>query len=140
MLAKEKRLAIKSIAVGVVATGLVAGFYSWQVRQADARLDALRNAPTAKATPKAGDFVPDAELLKPGEALTPISPGGHWESVDSLDIETTDAEATANQARDNRWFLSLLTFVAFALPLVWYFLLDRLREISAALSGRDKSN
>ena len=32
-----------------------------------------------------------------------------------------------------------LVFALFCLPLVWYFLLDRLREIGAALSGRDQS-
>src|SRR5271156_5945759 len=135
MLAKEKRFAIRSIAVGIVATGLVAAFCTWQVQQADARLYALQNAPIAKATPKVlhdPDFVPH-------------KPAGHWENekgeiVDPLDPEIDKAETEANQARDSRWFLSLVTFTAFSLPLVWYFLLDRLREVSAALTGRDKSN
>lgn len=33
-----------------------------------------------------------------------------------------------------------LVFGFFCLPLVWYFLMDRLREISAAISGRDQSH
>jgi cytochrome c-type biogenesis protein CcmH/NrfG len=135
MLAKEKRFAIRSIAVGIVATGLVAGFCTWQAQQADARLYALQNAPTAKATPKIlrnPDFVPD-------------KPAGHWENdkgetVDPFNPDIDKAETEANQARDSRWFFSFATFAAFSLPLVWYFLLDRLREVSAALSGRDKSN
>jgi hypothetical protein len=145
MLAKEKRFAVRSIAIGIVATGLVAGFCTWQIRQTDARLDPLRKMPAAKATPKVlhdPDFVPDATgLLKPGETLN--KPAGHWETAEGLSVDLddiTEAEAKANQARDSRWFLSLLTFAASSLPIVWYFLLDRLREISAAMSGRDKSN
>lgn len=144
MLAKEKRFAVRSIAVGIVATGLVAGFCSWQVLRADARLYELQQKPPAlpkpppnvvfdkpAAPPKVlhdGDFVPDSDLPDPLEGATRVSP------------EIDQAETDLNQARDSRWFLSLATFIAFCLPLAWYFLLDRLREISGALSGRDKSD
>ena len=135
MLAKEKRFAVRSIAIGIVATGLVAGFCTWRVQQADARLDALRKMPPAAAPPKVlhdQDFVPN-------------KPAGHWETLEGATVEPFNpdidkAVIEANQASDSRLFLSLITFAAFSLPLVWYLLLDRIREISAAVSGRDKSN
>jgi hypothetical protein len=115
------------------------------VQRADARLEALRHiptdeelrpVPTALSTPKVlhdRDFVPEADLPKPT---------GHWETLEgaTVDPDLVEAETQANQAHDSRLFLSLLTLAVFSLPLVWYLLLDRIREISAAVSGRDKSN
>lgn len=121
MLAKEKRFAVRSIAVGIVATGLVAALFTWQVKQADIRLDALRNS--ALATPKVPHELPD------GAAFSDIA----------------KAETEASQYRDNRLLISLLTFVAFCLPLAWYFLLvleknGRLQSFSRKLSNIVRSH
>jgi hypothetical protein len=129
MLAREKRFAIRSIAVGLVVAGLVAALCTWQVQQADARLDALRKMPAATPTPNDSDFVPD----KP-KGWVPLT------DIPETFSNVAKAETEADRARDSRWFLSLVTFSTFSLPLVWYFLLDRLREVSGALSGRDKSD
>jgi len=42
--------------------------------------------------------------------------------------------------RDNWLLRSLFVFAIFCVPLVWYFLLDRIREVSAAVSGRDQTD
>ena len=186
MLAKEKRVVIRSIAVGIVASGLVAGFCTWQVHQAEARLEALRRIPTDEelkpvpAAPPLGPAIPadqiagvtptnkrpkdydprkyapvqpdyDTKKFEPVPAapariprddeLTGLPPAPPLPGSEASDeyIEYI-AQEKANKARDNRWFFSLLTLATFSLPLVWYLFLDRLREVSAAISGRDKSN
>ena len=121
MLAKEKRLAVRSIAIGIIATGLVAAFCTWQVKQADIRLDALRNS--VLATPKVPHGLPD------GAAFS----------------EMAKAEIEESQYRDNRLFLSLLTFTVFCLPLAWYYLLvleknGRLQSFSKKLSDIVRSH
>jgi hypothetical protein len=120
MLAKEKQFVVRSFVVGIVATGLVASYCTWRVHQADARLDALLKSPPPKSSPPIPKPPPGFVLDKP-----------------LPDAIITEAKGEAERARDNRWLLSLVTLVAFSVPLVWYFLLDRLREVSGALSGRD---
>lgn len=46
----------------------------------------------------------------------------------------------ADLDRETGRFVGLAVFLISCLPLVWYFLLDRIREVSAAVSGRDRSN
>jgi hypothetical protein len=52
-------------------------------------------------------------------------------------IANTSREA--NNDRANGRLFGLLTLAGFCIPAGWYFFLDRLREISDALSGRDRS-
>lgn len=40
--------------------------------------------------------------------------------------------------RSSMNLMSLGALITFALPLAWYFLLDRVREVSAAVAGRDR--
>jgi hypothetical protein len=50
-----------------------------------------------------------------------------------------DAEEHARVLRDNWLLRSLFVFAIFCAPLVWYLFLDRIREVSAAVSGRDQN-
>ena len=52
-------------------------------------------------------------------------------------IDNTQQEAT-NDRSDGRLVGSVL-FLLFCLPLLWYLLLDRIREVSGAVSGRDRN-
>jgi hypothetical protein len=47
---------------------------------------------------------------------------------------------TAEEADDYRTgrIYALIAFLIFCLPLAWYLILDRIRELSAAISGRDR--
>ncbi|MGO9605306.1 MAG: hypothetical protein ACLQAT_18275 [Candidatus Binataceae bacterium] len=47
----------------------------------------------------------------------------------------TTAEEADNGGRSS----ALIAFLIFCLPLAWYLLLDRIRELSAAIAGRDRS-
>ena len=53
--------------------------------------------------------------------------------------EIVKAYYAAAKARNDRWLAPCVGFAIFVLPVIWYFLLDRLREISAAISGRDRT-
>jgi hypothetical protein len=47
-------------------------------------------------------------------------------------------EFGANQDRFDGWFVALVVFLISCLPLVWYLFLDRIRELSGAVSGKDR--
>ncbi len=47
------------------------------------------------------------------------------------------ADQTVTWYRDNRWHFAAFILAAACIPLVWYFLLDRLRELASAIFGRD---
>jgi hypothetical protein len=51
-------------------------------------------------------------------------------------IVTTDREADAKASE--LWTVGGIVFLIFCIPMIWYFFLDRLREVSAAVSGRDQ--
>ena len=38
------------------------------------------------------------------------------------------------------WSLPIAVFAVFCLPLIWYFSLDRIRELGAAISGRGRDS
>jgi hypothetical protein len=98
------------------------------------------------------DFTPDPEAGR--GHLVPDPPPAGFEDLDLVcepedlvdyvyangeQAQISDTAREANNDRANGRLFGLLTFVAFCLPLGWYFLLDRLREVSDALSGRDRA-
>jgi hypothetical protein len=58
---------------------------------------------------------------------------------DELLVSESDASDRTEVARRHAERIAALVFGFFCLPFIWYFLLDRLREISAAVSGRDRN-
>jgi hypothetical protein len=67
--------------------------------------------------------------------------GGHWVPVhaecnpDKVRAVFTNEVEQSNTAANN-WGLAIIA--VFCVPLLWYFLLDRLREISEAIFHRDQ--
>jgi hypothetical protein len=63
--------------------------------------------------------------------------------VDRIDLVGEQAKIAdmARQAENDRAdgrSSSLIAFAIFSLPLAWYLVLDRIRELSAAITGRDR--
>jgi hypothetical protein len=52
--------------------------------------------------------------------------------------QIVNAAREADNDRGNGRLFGLAVLLLSCLPLFWYFLLDRIREVSAAVSGRDR--
>jgi hypothetical protein len=136
MLARERRRCVWSLAIGIALGVAVFGYWNEQARVADARLRRL------VALPPGYTLKP----IEPGAVPTVMNPsaqsadsgGGRWVPESPGEAQIADTAQEAKDDRANGRFFGLLTFVAFCFPLGWYFLLDRLREISDAVSGRDR--
>jgi hypothetical protein len=82
--------------------------------------------------------------LPPGFKLAgfkPICDPGSLMSLPELKGESAqivNAALEADNDRDNGRLFGLAALLLSCLPLFWYFLLDRIREVSAAISGRDR--
>ena len=135
MLAKEKRIVVRSLAVGVVAA---LGVLVWQetatiwqamtVRMLVAECKKSGAAETAKL-PK-NDPARKFELL--------CDPADLSGTLVGIQKQVHEASEYLETERHRRLSFPLLTLVIFALPLVWYFLLDRIREIIATVAGWDR--
>ncbi len=150
MLAEEKKRALWSIAVGALLAIAVEGTVRVLEWHATQRLNAS---------------VTDCEKPDP---KNPVGKG-HWEAVckpsdlrgmtrkgpdGEYTVPVTDEDLIAgggvtarivqeDQAvdgyRQDNWFYSAIVIALSCVTFVWYFLIDRIREISAAVSGRDRS-
>ncbi|SRR6266851_5387273 len=149
MLPKEKRRVGWSIAVGAVVAGLVAGRYYLQAFTAKQRLRILVAECEKKAAPAAPDLPPGYKL-DPAPAVPPktlTDADFACEPKDLVDIHSLSvfqakivdtAREADNDPADSR-SSALIAFLIFCLPLAWYLVLDRIRELSAAIAGRDRS-
>jgi len=138
MLAKEKRIVVRSLAVGVVAA---IGVLAWQ------EVVTIWQARTVRSLVAECNRSGAAENAK----LPKNDPARHFELIcDPADLSGSDLVGIQKQVHDASEFLEmerhrrlsfpLLTLAVFALPLIWYFLLDRIREIIAAVTGRDRNS
>jgi hypothetical protein len=144
MLPREKKRAAWSLAIGLVAAGGVAVGTELQAR----RLDNRTRAELAKC---------EAENAERKARVSAIPPAkrGYWDSFvvecDPADFVPdkrepyvrgqdliADLEHDARATHDSWKFRAPAVFAVFCLPLLWYLFLDRIREISAAISGRDR--
>ena len=131
MFPKERKRAKWSIAVGAVIAGLVGGGSYLQALDANHRTRILvsdcEKQPIEPPLPKGFvlDCEPDALLDR------------HNLPVLETKIVETAREADNDRADGRRY--ALFVFLIFCLPLAWYLVLDRIRELSAAISGRDRS-
>jgi hypothetical protein len=165
MLAKEKRRVGWSIGAGAVVAGSFAGYYYLQAFNANRRLRILVAECEMKAAPAAPDVPPGYKLdpapvvppkdLPPGFTEEPIKPltDADFDAIcDPKDLVLDDIHGlsgfqakiadTAREADNDRAdgrSSALIAFLIFCLPLVWYLVLDRIRELSAAIAGRDRS-
>jgi hypothetical protein len=132
MLAREKKRAIWSMVIGLIGTAMVALWGEWQARSDDRQARVLiakceATAARKPALPKGAVEVCDPSTL----TLDPDEFTGGLKVI-------ADIQRDASGWRGSVFFWSLGVFAVFCVPLVWYLVLDRIREISAAVSGRDQ--
>jgi len=167
MLPKEKRRCGWSLAVGAVVAGLIAGYFHFQAFKANRRLhvlvaeceDWVLTPPAAgkasansekHAAPKT---LTDADMAAAGHSVEDLFSNSHLVCDPKVLLELSDLTASMfpdqakivdaakeadNDRADGRSSASI-AFLIFCLPLVWYLVLDRIRELSAAIAGRDRS-
>jgi hypothetical protein len=122
--------------------------------------------PVPSASDRIGHAVPPSDVITGPPGSVPIPPGAF---VDSATIGeqlaasmvgvcepyalaytgsvgyalTPVQQKIADYAQDAQartaWPFAIAVFAVFWLPLIWYFLLDRIRELGAAISGRDRT-
>ena len=135
MLAKEKRRAAWSLGVGVVSAVVAFGWFYLEGQSMDrqaVRLEASPHSSPTPAVPRDKDFVPDSDLPKDYTEV----PLAHGHLVEVSDADLLRSKASAERAEGTSVAVGMVAL--FALPLIWYFLIDRIREVSAAVSGRDR--
>jgi hypothetical protein len=153
MLAREKKRAAWSLAIGAFCASAILGWEYRKARIADSRLPALveqcrvSHARFKGPIPGTVPIPPNAtidmrdvggKLFMPGEVCEPDALAD-TASYDLTPVQQQIADFAQDAQNRNAWPLAIAAFAVFCLPLIWYFLLDRARELSAAISGRDRS-
>jgi hypothetical protein len=142
VLVREKKGAAWSLAIGAVVGLLLAGRAQLQIRNTRQYLQQLvmacKHEPPIKAHVSHGVGKPDTieelyNVWDAGELLKNES------TLQGRSAEIVKAYYAAAQAQNNRWLSPCVGFAIFLLPVIWYFLLERLQEIGAAISGRDRT-
>jgi hypothetical protein len=146
VLVREKKRAVWSLAIGAVLAALIYGYTELQMGRIDTQLlEAVREC---QATPKAKNGYPIIKDFDdkgaPGEFIVGrqlhCAPEDARLTEDSLldpERKVRDLASQEEQSESNQDWVYVV-FV-FALPGFWYFLLDRIGEISAAISGRNQA-
>ena len=138
MLAKEKRRAAWSLAIGIVAAGCAAAWIEWQAHdlenQARVLVAKYEAVPLPVSRNAKGETEKVEKICDPAD-FTPADPS--FQFTGDLK-EIADKRESAKTIRETTAFWTGVIFGVFGIPLVWYFLLDRIREISGAISGRDQ--
>lgn len=149
MLAKERKRAAWSLAIGIIAAGCAAAWTEWQAHdlenQARALVAKCEAVPIPVTKNAKGDKVYyDGKAWSPQKIETICDPADFTPADPSFQFtgdlkEIADKRQAAQTIRDTRMFSAGAVFAVFCIPLAWYFLLDRIREISGAVSGRDRN-
>jgi hypothetical protein len=165
MLPREKKRALRSVAIGALLTASYFGWSYLDLRNDDMRLRGLIQQ--CEANPMTGhEFKTYEDAEKALRASDAFQKAGQWQQNYALsilhdrlscdpdlllyednsssgklrgiqvDIVTIDRKADGKASE--LWSASGIVFSIFCIPAIWYLLLDRLREISAAVSGRDR--
>jgi hypothetical protein len=131
MLVVERRRALWSLAIGLVAAVSLAAWNELEARHSDERVRAIiAKCEAAPGIPKGHERICDPNDFTPA----------NWEELTGELKDVSDARKQAQDLRDNWVFDPVITFAIFCAPLLWYLILDRIREVSAAVSGRDQKN
>jgi hypothetical protein len=158
MLARERKRALWSFGIGIILAVVLEGTLrtlDWQTRRHLAAdiADCEKPEPviTSKTNPKAGASkgwkpicepddlrgirtqAPDGTYSEPMTDEKLISDGGIYARI-------IRADEDVKSYQDNEVFYSVALLLLSVAPFVWYFFLDRIREFSAAVSGRDRSS
>jgi hypothetical protein len=178
MLAREKKRAAWSLAIGAFCASAILGWEYRKARIAESNLPAL--VERCKVDARKVDIPPGSVPIPPGTKIEPPvgrhsgglyiqdASGGRLRRATPQDLlgakfyalpgvcepdTLADGElqgydltpgqqqiADAWDAQSHKtWPFGIAAFAVFCLPLIWYFLLDRIRELGAAISGRDRS-
>jgi hypothetical protein len=144
MLVRERKRALWSFGVGVILAVAVEGGLRVLDWQATRRLEASI-AHCEKSPLRAGE----EHMCKPEDwhGLQVQKPDGTFERLTDEDLlhegwafsQIIRDYLSLKRYRDGELFYSVILLALSSLPLIWYFLLDRIREISGAVSGRDRT-
>jgi hypothetical protein len=142
MLTREKKRTLWILAVGLTLAVVIESALHVLSWRSSVRLSAL--VAKCKADPEHDYRVgldrgkwhvlctpSELESVQPVEPLKPVAFNGLAKEILDADLDVRSYEAY-------QWVVSGLLALASVIPLVWYFLLDRVRELSAAVSGRDR--
>jgi hypothetical protein len=141
VLNQKRGIIVASLAIGVL---IAVASIAW-TRFAAQSVDALVAKRLADC--KTGAKVDPIPITPQGaNALWSAEHTGHGHFVPLSDLAECDpdhARTAFTQDRDlaieNANLRAAWIVAAFCIPFLWYFLLDRLREISAAILGRDRN-
>ena len=155
MLAKEKERVAWSLAIGAFCASGILGWKYHKARIADSRLSSLIDQ--CKADARKIEIPPGMRPIPP-DAIVEVQPGVWKLPPGACEPDVLEADARgrefvsystpvqqqiddlARHAKDRSvWTLPIVAFAASCFPLIWYFLLDRVRELGAAISGKDRS-
>lgn len=162
VLKTQRWFVIWSVAIGVAIAGLLTGWTRLHTESVDARV--AKRMADCKASSSTGSVIPitpeefkqaweakhsattGSVAISPDEAKAlwakrrAASTSGRWVPIlpecnpDKVRALFTN-EAQQSKATADNWGLAIIA--VFCVPLLWYFLLDRLREISDAISRRE---
>jgi hypothetical protein len=138
VLKKQRRVAIWSLSIGVAIAGILTGWTRLHTESIEARV-AKRMADCKAASVTGSVAITLEEFKRSWEAKK--NSGSHWVpdnsecNPDKVRAVFTNEVEQSNTAANN---LGLAIIAVFCVPLLWYFLLDRLREISEAIFHRDQ--
>ena len=128
--------------IGTIVAGASIGWTRFSAQSVDALV--AKRLVDCRAAGK-GDAVPISP--KEAESLWNAERSGHGRFVPLSDLPECDpdhARAAFTQERElaveNANFRATWIMAVFCIPFLWYFLLDRLREVSAAILGREKKD
>jgi hypothetical protein len=147
MLAKEKKRAFWSFAMGATFAVAVFGYKTIALKEMDATLAktvaACWASPTKNGHPVLkGVTVGDSHQLQDIELdeILKCTPSDLEYESNLIEPEQKvhDAYDAEEGERDNLEMLLAGALAIALMPFVWYFLLDRIREITAAVTGRDQ--
>jgi hypothetical protein len=157
MLAKEKRRAAWSLAIGAIIS---VAYFGWcyvgssvietrlhkLVRQCEQRpiRQKFKSYDEIDKTFRASSEFQKLDAEGQDEALETVheryscdpSELSIADGLKDTQAEIADAQREADHEFDSLWIFSGLGFLIFCLPLLWYLLLDRIREVGDAMSGR----
>lgn len=139
MLARERKRALFSLGIGAVAACAVAIETEFQKRAIEAHVRVLiakcEADASRTATPSHDSLKHAIPVCDPSDFSPPLS----RDQLNGPLLEIFDEQQQARLLRGGWLNRALAVLAVFGIPLLWYLFLDRVREISAAISGRDRN-
>jgi hypothetical protein len=84
--------------------------------------------------------IPKGFVVVPGPAVCDPKDLADLIDLSGYQLEIADTAKEGDNERDDARTYALMVFLFSCLPLAWYLVLDRIRELSAAIAGRDRNS